>query len=47
MYSCIYQMKKDKYNSESGNSITNNYEFFKNYYYKENQIENKKINISL
>ena len=46
MYSCIYQMKKDKYNSECGNSISNNYEFFDNFY-KDRQIENKKKNILL
>ena len=46
MYSCIYQMKKDIFNSESGNSISKNYEFFDNFY-KERQAENKKKNISL
>ena len=43
MYSCIYQMKKDKYISENRNSLSNNYEFFDNSY-KESQLKN---NISL
>ena len=38
MYSCIYQMKKDKYNSEGGDSISNNYEFF-DHFYKDRQYK--------
>lgn len=43
MYSCIYQMKKDKYISENPNSTSNNYELF-DISYKEKQLKN---NISL
>ena len=46
MYTSIYQIKKDKYNSENGNSLSNNYDFLDNFY-KERQLENKKKNISL
>lgn len=46
MYNFIYQIKKEKYDSENGNSISNNSESIVDSY-KENHIESKKQNISL
>lgn len=46
MYNFIYQIKKENFDSENGNSFSNNSESIVDSY-KENYIENKKQNISL
>ena len=46
MYSCIYQIKNDKYNYNKGNSISNNYEST-NSSYKESLFDKKRKSISL